>query len=467
MGARAAQVDFLGAAGTVTGSRFLVTGQRGRVLVDCGLYQGLRDLRRRNWEPFPVDPQSIDAVVVTHAHLDHSGYLPALVARGYSGPIFTTPGTADLLPLVLRDSAHLQVEDAEHARKHGYSKHDPPLPLYMLDDVERALALVRRIELGHAGDVAPGFAVEMRRAGHILGSASVVLTVDDGPRILISGDLGRDSHPLLLPPEPPPAVDAVLVESTYGDRAHGSREDPAFMAAINRTVHRGGSVVIPAFAVDRTEVVLMELRRLRAAGRIPAVPIYVDSPMALGALSVYRDAVRGHAPDVRPDLADDPNLFDPGDVHEARTVAESRALNQPAYPCIIVSASGMATGGRVLHHLAALLPDPRACVVLAGYQALGTRGRDLVDGARAIKLHGGYVPVRAEVVDVPMFSVHADGDEILRWLGRCPAAPATCFVVHGEPRPADAVARRIREELGWNAVVPRRGERVLVARAQQ
>lgn len=456
-----ARLDFLGAAGTVTGSRSLITTDDARVLVDAGLFQGLRQLRQRNWEPFPVPAEQLDGVAISHAHLDHSGYLPALARQGYRGPVFATAGTTALAGIVLTDSAHLLAEDAEHARAKGYSKHDPPLPLYTDADVESALGLFRPVAYGTEFDLTGGLTGTLAPAGHILGSASVHIRLDDGRTLLFSGDLGRPHHPLLRPPAAPAAADIVVVESTYGDRHH-ERDGRNLGAAIVRTVKRGGSVIIPAFAVDRTEVILMELRRLREAGEIPAVPVYADSPMALAALRVYRDAVRDHAPEIRSDIELDDDLFDPGDLHELRTVEQSKTINDPSWPCIIVSASGMASGGRVLHHLAGLLPDPANTVILAGYQAVGTRGRDLLDGVQAVKIHGRYVPVRAEVVDVPMFSVHADADEILAWLGSSPSRPEVCYVVHGEPQAAGTMAKRIHAELGWTAVVPRMGERVVL-----
>ena len=455
------RLDFLGAAGTVTGSRFLISHNGTRLLVDCGLFQGLRELRRRNWEPLPTQPRDIDAVVISHAHLDHSGYLPALAARGFRGAVHATRNTAELARIVLTDSAHLLAEDAEHAKEHGYSKHDPPLPLYTQDDVDAAMRLFATVDYGVDQDVAAGLRIALRPAGHILGSASVVVElVDEHRTMLFSGDLGRPHHPLLLPPAPPPRADVIVVESTYGDRSHADSDNGAFAAAINRTIKRGGSVVIPAFAVDRTEVILIELRRLRAAGLIPEVPVFVDSPMALQALHVYREAIDRRSAELRPDLADSDSMFDPGDLNELRTVDESKSINHPAWPSIIISASGMATGGRVLHHLEGLLPDPDNCVILAGYQAQGTRGRELLDGASVLKMHGRYVPVRAEIVDVPMFSVHADADEIVDWLKAAPTPPETCYVVHGEPRAARALAGRVHAELGWTTVTPAMGERV-------
>lgn len=456
-----ATLDFLGAAGTVTGSRFLLTENGVRVLIDCGLFQGLRELRRRNWDSFPVDPGSVDAVIVSHAHLDHCGYLPALVRDGYAGTVRCTEGTARLADIVLRDSAHLLMEDAEHAAQHGYSRHERPRPLYTDGDVDRALACFRTMPFDETQDVADGVRATLKRAGHILGSASVLVDWNNGRRVLFSGDLGRPHHPLLRPPSPPSAADVVVVESTYGNRVHDSDGVANRLRdAITRTIRRGGSVVIPAFAVDRTEVILMNLRTLRRRGDIPDVPIYVDSPMALAALDVYREAIRGHSPEIRKDIdiSDDP--FDPGNLHELHTVEQSRTLNDPRWPCIIVSASGMVSGGRVLHHLEGLLPDERNTVVLAGYQAIGTRGRDLADGAPTLKIHGRYVPVRAEVVDVPIFSVHADSTEILDWLGQAPSVPDVCYVVHGEPTAAAALRDAIHERLGWTCVVPRLAERV-------
>ena len=458
----AATLDFLGGARTVTGSRFLVDADGSRVLVDCGLFQGLRELRRRNWETFPVEPGSLDTVLVSHAHLDHSGYLPALTREGFAGPIYATAGTAALAAIVLRDSAHLLQEDAEHASTHGYSKHRDPRPLYTDGDVDKTLALVRTLAFDADVVVADGVVARLRPAGHILGSATVRLHLaQSGRTLLFSGDLGRPAHPLLAPPAAPEHADVVVIESTYGNRRHADDDgDHLLGEVVARTVRRGGSVVIPAFAVDRTEVILMALARLRESGAIPEVPIYVDSPMALAALRVYRHAIRERSAEIRADLPADHDLFDPGNLHEVRTVSESTGLNEPRWPCVIVSASGMVSGGRVLHHLVGMLPDAANTVVLAGYQAEGTRGRDLLEGAPTVKIHGRYVPVRAEIVDVPTFSVHADAGELVAWLGAMPTAPEVSYIVHGEPDAAFALQSRLRHELGWNAVVPRLGERV-------
>ncbi len=452
-------LTFLGAAGAVTGSKFLIDDHTSRTLVDAGLYQGLADLRRRNWAPFPVPAADLDAVVVSHAHLDHCGMLPRLVKEGFTGPIICSPDTAELVSIVLRDSAHLQEEDARQANAGGYSKHRPALPLYDLDDVERTLPLLRPTDFHAAVDLAPDVRAVLRPAGHILGS-STVLVEAAGRRTLFSGDLGRGVHPILRAPADPPAAHVVVVESTYGDRRHPAPDRDVLAGAVRRTIGRGGTVLVPAFAVDRTELVLLELHRLMDAGEVPRVPVYLDSPMALRALAVYRGALDSGSPQLRADLGDVRAALDALQVTGVPDAAGSMRLNRPDEPCIIVSASGMATGGRVVHHLAHQLPDPRNSVVLTGYQAVGTRGRQLLDGAREVKMHGRYVPVRAEIVDVPYFSVHADADEIVAWLSRAPEPPEVVYVVHGEPSGSEALARRIRDDLGWRAVVPRLDERV-------
>jgi metallo-beta-lactamase family protein len=452
---------FLGGAGTVTGSKTVVETTTTSVMVDCGLFQGERDLRRRNWAPLDVDAGTVSAVLLTHAHLDHCGYLPKLCRDGFHGRVLATRTTEELARIVLMDSAHLLEEEARHALDHGWSKHAAPRPLYDTEDALRAISRFAGVAFAVTEDVAGQVRATWRPAGHVLGS-SIVHVETPGGSVLFSGDLGRAGHPLLRPPSPPPAADVIVVESTYGDRVHGDR-DPAVLAdVVNRTVARGGSVLIPAFAVDRTEIVLCALRDLMGRGDVPQVPVLVDSPMALRALDVYREALERGDPDVISRRATDFDPFDTGDLRALRTPEESRAANAPAYPCIIVSASGMATGGRVLHHLEAQLPDPRNTVALVGYQAIGTRGRQLQDGARSIKIHGRYVPVRAEVADLQGFSVHADADDLIAWLGSCPEEPQCCFVVHGEPTGSEALRHRIDEELGWNAVVPRPGERVLL-----
>jgi metallo-beta-lactamase family protein len=456
-------LTFLGGTGTVTGSRFLLQAADGtRILVDAGLFQGLRALRRRNWDPLGVPADTIDAVVVSHAHLDHVGYIPALVRQGFDGPVLATPGTVELAGIVLADSAKLQELDAEHAAAHGYSKHRSPRPLYDRDDAARAMERFRAVPFHTRVEVAPCASLVLRRAGHILGSACPLVELD-GAVVQFSGDLGRGSHPLLLPPDPPGSCDVLVVESTYGDRRHRAEVLDELAAAIRRTIGRGGSVVIPAFAVDRTEVLLAALRTLLDRGAIPAVPIWIDSPMALAAYEVYRRGAAQVDGDLRPDVAAE--LMAPPTLRAAATTQDSVALNDPAEPCIIISASGMATGGRVLHHLRAMLPRAEHSVVLVGYQAVATRGRDLLEGARAVKIHGEYVPVRAEVVDLTGFSVHADADELLAWVAAAPHEPAAVYVVHGEAESSRALADRIGDELGWLAVVPRDGERVRLGRS--
>lgn len=461
-----AVLSFLGAARTVTGSKFLLEANGSRLLVDCGLFQGLGELRRRNWSPFPVDPATIDAVVLTHAHVDHCGYLPALVRDGFAGPIVTTRWTSELARIVLQDAAHLQEEEAAYANTKGFSKHRPALPLYTGEDAAAVLERFRPADYHAPVEVGSGIAVELVSAGHIVGSASALVTVDGATptRLFFSGDVGRPNHPILRAPETPPDADVFLVESTYGNRLHEPEEQALdkMAEAIVRTARQGGTVVIPSFAVDRTEVLLIALGRLVSAGKVPKLPIYADSPMALAVLDVYRRAIAEHAADVR--LVDGADPFElSGELHELRTPEESRSLNELGYPSIIISASGMATGGRVLHHLARCLPDSRCAVILAGFQSEGTRGRQLADGARSVKLLGRYVPVRAQVLELGAFSVHADAAELTEWLRPLPV-PDTGYLVHGEVAAAEAMAHRLADELGWNAVVPAQGERVLIGR---
>lgn len=448
----------------MTGSRFLVETPTSRVLVDCGMFQG--DLRGRNWEPFSVDPATIDAVVLTHAHLDHTGWLPALVRDGFRGEVLATDGTAELSGIVLPDSGRIHEEDARYANRKGFSRHTPALPLYTEEDALAAVARMRAVPYHVEVPVAPGTTVELRRAGHILGSASAVLRFD-GTVVEVSGDLGRPQHPLLAPADPPVAAGALVVESTYGDRTHlGDDGVEGLASAVAETAERGGAVVIPAFAVDRTEVVLFHLRQLLDAGRIPRLPIYVDSPMALAALTVYRRAVEEGDPDIRSNVSGRPAVLAPDGLTQARTVAESKAINEARLPAIIISASGMATGGRVLHHLARRLPDPASTVVLVGFQAPGTRGARLLAGEPSVKMLGGYVPVRARVVEVPGFSVHADREELLAWLSGAPAPPGVTLVVHGEEDSSIALRDSVAGRLGWNAAVPRPDERVLLLRGK-
>lgn len=449
---------FLGATGTVTGSKFLVETGGARVLIDAGLYQGTKELRQRNWAPLPVDPASLDAIVLTHAHIDHCGYLPVIVRDGFTGPVYCTDHTAALARIVLPDSGHLQEEEANYANRKGFSKHHPARPLYTEEDARRATESLHPISFHDRHRIADAISATLHPAGHILGSAIVNLEVETGGTtrlVKFSGDLGRPVHPLLVPPHTMGEADVVLIESTYGNRSHeDTNATERFADAINQTFKRGGIVVIPAFAVDRTEVVLHHLRQLRLAGAIPDVPVYVDSPMALAALDVYRHAIDTGNMEIRPEVQHtDP--FDTPNLHAVHEVAESMELDRLRFPAIIISASGMATGGRVLHHLKRYLPDHRNTVILVGFQAQQTRGRQLADGARQVKLLGAYVPVRADIVDLPSFSVHADRRELIDWLAASEGTPPdTTYIIHGEPVASDALQQAISEKLNWNAVVP-------------
>ena len=453
-------LTFLGASGTVTGSKYLVDIGDRRILVDAGMFQGEKEWREMNWVDFPVPPSSIDDVILTHAHADHCAYLPALVRDGFSGPVWCTEGTSRLATIVLMDAGHLQEREAENAAEGGYSKHNPPLPLYTVADVEQTIPLFKVADFDTDLDLGDGIAIRFTRAGHILGSSSVTLATAD-ESVLFSGDLGRHDHPVLRQRDTPPGSPFVLIESTYGDREHPEPDGPeheAMADAIRRTIARGGSVLIPAFAVDRTELVLKALTEMREAGRIPDdVPIYVNSPMAVAALAVYR-AAEGSG-ELRDDIAPE-DFFNLRNLHEVTDAEESKKLNAPSQPSIIISSSGMATGGRVLHHLEALLPGARNCVVFTGYQGVGTRGRTLLEGATEMKFRGRYVPVKAEIIQDGEFSVHADGSDLVDWLRDLSPQPETVFVTHGEEGSSDALAARIRTELGLVVVVPRYGERV-------
>lgn len=442
------QLTFLGGAGTVTGSRFLVEHRGRRLLLDCGLFQGLKQLRLRNWAPLPLDASTVDAVVLTHAHIDHSGYLPALVRAGFRGPVFCTEATRELASLLLPDSGHLQEEDALFANRHGFSKHHPALPLYTEEDGRAALKQFRTMPFGERFEAMPGVTVRFGHAGHILGAASVHLAWDRGS-VLFSGDLGRDDDLLMRAPEAPPAADHVVLESTYGDRLHPALDvETAVAEVVNRSAARGGIVVVPAFAVGRAQALLLVLARLKQQQRIPDLPLFLNSPMASDVTALYERHGDEHRLDPRECQAM---------CHAARivtSVEESQRLNALRVPAVIVSASGMATGGRVVHHLKAFAPDARNTILLAGYQAAGTRGAALAAGAREIKIHGEYVPVRAEVATLGALSAHADRDGLLQWIARLPQPPRTVFLVHGEPVAADSLRLAIEERHpGWGCQV--------------
>lgn len=440
-------LTFLGATGTVTGSKYLLDDRRTQVLVDCGLFQGFKVLRLRNWQPLPLPARQIDAVVLTHAHIDHSGYLPLLARTGFRGPIFCTPSTAGLCRLLLPDAARLQELDAGYANKRGYSRHHPALPLYTEEDATRALSLLEPVEFGHTFKVKGELRASFSRAGHILGAASVCVE-GHGRRVLFSGDLGRDDDPMMEAPERRPDADVILLESTYGDRDHPDDDHGEALAAIvRRTVGRGGSVLIPAFAVGRTQALLLLLYQLRQARRIPHVPVFIDSPLAIAVTELYERRSRDHKLD--PALCAAAFAL----PEYVQSVEASKALDRRDDPIILISASGMATGGRVVHHLKRFAPRPEHTILLAGFQAAGTRGAALLAGTRQLKIHGEYVPVRAEVADLQVLSAHADRHELLAWL-RNGAPPRMVYVVHGEPQSADALRVRVQDDLRWPVSVP-------------
>lgn len=441
------RIDFLGGTGTVTGSKYLLTHKDRRLLVDCGLFQGLKQLRLRNWDALPVDPSTIDAVLLTHAHMDHSGFVPRLVQLGFKGTVYCTSATRELCNLLLPDSGRLQEEDADFANRHGHSKHKPALPLYTEQDARVALRRFEAVPFGQEFSAWPGWSWQLRRAGHILGAGSLRVGWDGGS-ILFSGDLGRDDDLLMRSPENAEPADYVLVESTYGNRKHPATDTLAELAGvINRTAARGGIVLIPAFAIGRAQTLLHCVQLLKQARRIPDMPVYLNSPMAADATRIYRKHLDEHR------LSAEQCAAMQGKTIIVNTIEESRRLNFLDFPSIIVSASGMAAGGRVLHHLKAYAPDARNTILFAGFQAAGTRGAAMVAGADAIKIHGAYVPVRAEVANLETLSAHADRDELLAWLD-AQHAPRRVFVTHGEPEAADALRLAIEERHGWPCTVP-------------
>src|SRR5574343_243870 len=446
------QITFLGRAGTVTGSKYLVAHGGHRLLVDCGLFQGLKQLRLRNRDPFPVRPTDVHGVVLTHAHLDHSGHLPLLAKEGYHGPVWATPGTRDLCHILLPDSGHLQEEDAAFANRHGHSKHTPALPLYTEEDARRSLKLIRTVPLREAFEPLPGWQARFHQAGHILGAASLELVVG-GQRLLFSGDLGRPDDLLMHPPDTPPQAEVVLVESTYGDRVHPVENTLAELgSALERVAARGGTAVVPVFAAGRAQALLHAIAQLKAQGTLPrSLPVYLDSPMAVHTTELYAQHLGEHrlnAAECR-DMAHAATMV--------RTPDESRAIALHHGPKVILAASGMATGGRVLHHLAQYLGHHRNMVVLTGFQAPGTRGDSLARGSKAIRIHGQDVPVRAEVVQLQSASAHADSHQLLHWLGQLPVPPRQVFVVHGDPEAADALRDGIETRHHWPTVVPEHG----------
>jgi metallo-beta-lactamase family protein len=457
-------LTFLGAAGTVTGSQYLLESARRRVLVDCGMFQGLKSLRVRNWAPLPVHPASVSAVVLTHAHLDHSGLLPRLVSSGFGGRIFCTAGTADLCKLVLPDAAHLQEEDARRANRGRYSRHTPALPLFTERDAAEALTRLQPFGFNRPVPVSPDLDTEFINAGHLLGSAYAHVRGGDGrgATILFGGDLGRYDRPVLPDPSPGVACDVLLLESTYGDRSHPPDDGGAELARIvNQTTERKGKLIVPAFAIGRVEEVLYWLKKLEDEGRVPALPVYVDSPMAVQALEFYRRHAAELDPEVRA-ARGEVSAFCTARFEPVESSRESQQVVDRPGPAIVISASGMATGGRVLHHLAAGLSDPRNTVLFVGFQAAGTRGRNLIEGAPQVKMFGSYIPVQARIEKLNAMSAHADANEILRWLRTFPSAPAVTYLVHGEPPAQVALKGRIERELGWKVHIPEYGEKVAI-----
>ena len=456
-----AKLTFLGAAGCVTGSKYLVEAGGKRLLVDCGLFQGTNELKERNWKPLPIEPATINFALLTHAHLDHTGWLPVLVKGGFRGPIFANPATIDLTGILLKDSAHLQQEETENAQRNKWSRHPDPVALYGPDDVDPVLKLLKPVPRSGSFDISPEFHVTSYDAGHILGSTSLELTINEnGKKIVVvfSGDVGRYDQPILKDPVTPPSkANVLLCESTYGDREHAEGNAAELLAGVvNRVAKRGGSIVVPAFAIGRTQTFMYYLRQLEDQQRIPRLPVFVDSPMALSATDLYLKYKEDH--DLEYSREDSGGKGDPLDVHEfhlTRSVEESKAINNVKTPCIIISASGMVSGGRVLHHLAQRLPDARNAVILAGFQAVGTRGRALQEGAKMLSLFGQQVPVRAEIVEMGQFSAHAGKSELLRWLSGLPAPPKQTYLTHGEPQAAQSLQASIQEKFKWKAAVAR------------
>jgi len=456
-----ATLTFLGAAGTVTGSRYLLEAGGQRLLVDCGLFEGRKELRLRNWSPFPVEPGSIRWLLLTHAHLDHTGYIPRLVKEGFEGQIYATGGTVDLAHLLLPDSGHLQEEDAAFANKKGFSKHAPALPLYTYDEAVASLQRLRSVDGSKPVELSEHFSFRSFPAGHILGARSLLVEVREASavhRVFFSGDVGRPQQLVIRPPAVP-EIDGdyiMLCESTYGDRLHPADDYRARLVSIvESTVARGGSLVIPAFAVGRTQELLYILRELTEAGRLPSLPIHVDSPMAIDCTDLYRRHHEDHNLEMDKLEAQGSQPFMPAGAHFDRAVADSKALNESRRPMIIISASGMATGGRVLHHLARCLPDERNTILFEGFQAPGTRGQIIQSGAPAVKIHGEMVPIRARVESMENLSGHADYGEILGWLRRFPRPPRKVWLVHGEPGPAEALQQKIARQLHWESQLAR------------
>lgn len=461
-----ANIKFFGGVGTVTGSKYLLENSGRRVLVDCGLFQGHRELRERNWQDPPFDPHSIDAVIITHAHIDHTGWLPRLVKLGYTGPVFTSKATADLLRILLPDSARLQEEEADYRNRHALTRHAPALPLYDEDDPRQTLELLRPVANdGESIEIAEGFRASFRVAGHIIGASLVLVEMANNNagaplKFLFSGDLGHYDQPIVKDPASPPECDYLMVESTYGNRLHGEVSSEEQMARIiNNAASRNAPILIPAFAVGRTQEVLYLLRQLEDEKRIPLLPVIVDSPMASKATQVYSRWNDEHDEEYASIVSQKRHPLRTHSMTTASSRDESKQLNSMKGTRIIISASGMLTGGRVLHHALRVLPDENATVIFVGFQAAGTTGRRVQDGETEVRIMKNWIPVRCHVEKVEGFSAHADWKGVIRWLEGLSVAPKIVFTTHGEPDAAAAMAQHIRDRFGWNVVVPEYGQK--------
>jgi metallo-beta-lactamase family protein len=459
-------LQFLGGAGGVTGSKFLVTFGGEQVLLDCGLFQGLKELRLRNWSPPPMQVEKLGGVILTHAHIDHSGYLPRLVGRGFHGPVYATPGTCDLLKILLLDSAHLQEEEARYANKQAYSKHHPALPLYTVEDAERALQLLRPTGVGEEVQLRGGMWVRFTRVGHILGAAAVRVSYDIGSQkryLVDSGDLGRYGRPILKDPEPVKSADWLMVESTYGDRIHPDNPEEELAKSINAAGDQAGCLIIPSFAVGRMQELIYSIRKLEDEKKIPSLPVHVDSPMAINANEIYCDHSSEHDLDMTLLADKERSSLSSRRFFVHRSQEESKGINHLNGPFVLLTSSGMATGGRVLHHLRERLPDPKTTVLFVGYQAEGTRGQVLQQGAKEIKIFGQMVAVRAGIKTIDGFSAHADQSEILRWLKGFERPPQKTYIIHGEPKASAVLADILRQKFKWRVEIPKHGEKVTLA----
>lgn len=451
------RLRFLGAAETVTGSKYLLTHGEKNILIDCGLFQGLKELRLKNWDRFPLRPDTIDAIILTHAHIDHSGYIPRLIKEGFAGKIYCTRATMELCRILLPDAGYLQEEDAKFYNRKKLSKHSPALPLFSEAEAQKSLEQFVARDFDEIFEILPGVKVQFRYAGHILGAASAIVDLE-GTRIAFSGDLGRINDPMLYPPALLPAVDYLVVESTYGDRKHAdSNPQEDLGKIINETVKKNGIVIIPAFAVGRAQTLMHFLAELKKHHKIPAVPMYLNSPMATNVTGLFHEFESLHK--LTPEQCDEMCAV----VHYVKSVEESKELNNQKGPMIIISASGMATGGRVLHHLKSWAPDPNNTIVLAGFQSAGTRGRALQDGTQELKIHKEIIPVRARVEVLDNISVHGDYSEIIEWLSASKIQPKNVFVTHGESNSAAMMKDHLTEKFHWKCVVPKQDQEFVLA----